>query len=192
MKKLMACVFFGMASLASIGASAGALTGGQMLHRGEDLYSDNGEYVLSLQAGDGNLVLRRRAAGYVMWSSYKPGGEVAKVQEDHNFVVYRAGALLPPNAIWYTNTAANVFDVGTTLTLGDDGYLRLTSGTGALLWTTAPRTPAPDPCGNKAQPEARSVCSRAGTAEQFQTLIPVCPRASIPAGFVAGSCPALP
>jgi len=189
MKKLLAFTLCAMLALAGAAAHAASLTGGQMLHRGEELLSDNGQYTLVLQAGDGNLVIYRRADNHVMWSTYKPGGEVAKVQEDHNFVVYKAGALLPVNAIWNSRTDANVFDVNTKLTMGDDGYLRLTDGSNRLMWTTAPPT---GPCPGGQQYVIQNVCYLAGTPNQFQTIQTVCPGAPVFYPYTLGFCPFRP
>ena len=186
------CTAIAVFGLAANFAAAGSLTAGQGLTPGQELNSDDGRYMLVLQGGDGNLVVYRKADMAPLWATYKFGGTWAVVQADHNFVVYAANGAGGQTAIWDAKTArAGVVDYGTRLTMGNDGYLRLTDGSNRQLWTTAPRLPPPDPCGNKAQPEVRTVCARAGTVAQFQTAIPVCPRAAVPEGYTAGSCSAV-
>lgn len=106
-------------------AQAQSLTAGQSLYQGQSIFSSNGTYKLTLQAGDGNLVLFRVADYVAIWSAYTYGGTSAKMQEDRNFVVYRNGGVAPPYDIWSSNTHKSVWDTGTRLEVRNDGSLYL-------------------------------------------------------------------
>lgn len=191
-KQFMRAALAIMAITANI-ASGASLMAGQYLTPGQQLDSDDGRFMLVLQGGDGNLVVYRKADMVPLWATYKFGGSFAVVQWDRNFVVYQTNPAGGQNAIWDSKTpAANVTDPGTKLTMGNDGYLRLTDGSNRQLWTTAPPPPPVGPCPGGLQYELRTVCYLPGTTSQFQTVRLECPGSFIYYPYAAGICPYVP
>ena len=190
MKKTFTCMVAAVLSVALHAASAASLTAGQGLTPGQELNSDDGRFMLVLQGGDGNLVVYRKADMVPLWATYKTGGTLAVVQADHNFVVYKDNGAGGLTAIWDSKTSgAGVVDYGTRLTMGNDGYLRLTDGSNRLMWTTAPPT---GPCPGGQQYVIQSVCYMAGTPNQYQTVQMTCPGAAVFWPYSAGFCPFRP
>lgn len=91
---------------------------------GDELYSPNKKYVLTLQAGDGNLVVYRKADMKPVWATYAYNGKFAVVQPDGNFVVYDT-AVTPALAVWSTGTWGPTFTDDVHLYLEDSGALVL-------------------------------------------------------------------
>jgi len=62
-------------------------------------HKNNGRFSITLQPGDGNLVMYHKNTLRAIWATYAFGGTVAVVQGDSNFVVYNEsiGPLFP---IW--------------------------------------------------------------------------------------------
>jgi hypothetical protein len=190
MKKMFMCAVLAMAGMAGNGALAASLTSGQGLTPGQQLDSDDGRFMLVLQGGDGNLVVYRKADMVPLWATYKTGGTLAVVQADRNFVVYKEGGSGGLTAIWDSKTAgANVNDPGVKLTMGNDGYLRLTDGNNRQLWTTAPPV---GPCAGGTQMQVYLVCNNPGTPFQFQTSIVSCPPPLVFYPNQLGFCPFVP
>lgn len=101
------------------------LTAGQGLGPGERLTSPNGQYVLTMQAGDGNLVLSKGAT--TLWTTGASGaGARVVMQSDGNLLVSRSG-----QATWSSNTAG--FD-GAKLVIQNDGNVVVHHG-GREIWT---------------------------------------------------------
>ncbi|MEE2060837.1 LysM peptidoglycan-binding domain-containing protein [Rhodococcus artemisiae] len=97
-----------------------SLNAGQSLGVGQELKSDNGKYTLTLQQ-DGNLVLSE--AGKAVWAAGTNGsGAVrANVQEDGNFVLYKADN----SPVWASETSGSS---GVRLTVQDDRNVVLYAG----------------------------------------------------------------
>ncbi|MDF3014054.1 MAG: hypothetical protein K0Q78_2258 [Cellvibrio sp.] len=137
MKIFIAALLILSTTYKSIGASAAIfylnIPTGQALRRGDELISSNGKYSLTLQPGDGNLVVYRRYDMKPLWASHAFGGQVAVVQSDGNFVVFADGVNMD-GAIWHTHTyTPNIGNVQLTLT--DTGGLKLTNN-GTVTWST--------------------------------------------------------
>lgn len=151
-------------------AGAASLKSGEALHRGGELFSDNGKYMLTLQASDGHLVLYRRADMKPLWYTNKFGGDVAIMQPDRNFVVYK-GAVTPPNAIWNSETGRIVNDTGTRLTLNNDGSMQIFDWGNFQLWSTPSQEIGTTPGCTTAREYA--VCVR-GATFQFNSIVLAC------------------
>lgn len=137
MKIFIAALLILSTTFISIGASAAFfyvnIPTGQGLRGGDELLSSNGKYSLTLQPGDGNLVVYRRYDMKPLWASHAFGGQVAVVQSDGNFVVFADGVNMD-GAIWHTHTyTPNIGNVQLTLT--DTGGLKLTNN-GTVTWST--------------------------------------------------------
>jgi polyhydroxybutyrate depolymerase len=97
------------------GHESDRLWNGQELERGQYLQSDNNRYRLSFQ-NDGNLVLRDRHTGAVLWASGTNGQRADRLvmQGDANLVIYSEGywgwkswwrwGWIEPKAIWASHT----------------------------------------------------------------------------------------
>jgi hypothetical protein len=105
------------------------MTGGHTMDDGQTLYSCDGAYWLAMQ-DDGNLVLYT-AAGATVWytatMNRDPLVTEASMQANGNFVLYdKSGA-----SVWSTGTSPND---GAYLDVGNDGYVRIYSASGTVLW----------------------------------------------------------
>jgi hypothetical protein len=118
--------------------ACGALGQGHALNNGQNLYSCNGQFRLTMQS-DGNLVLY--AGSQALWASntYGSGGYVATITSTANFVVY---GLSDDGPRWSTGTLGGP---GAHLALKDDGNIVLYNGAGGVLWQTGPHNAAPPP-----------------------------------------------
>lgn len=90
--------------------------------------NSTGRTILRLQE-DRNLVLYKD--GNPVWQAANAWGhgDVAKVQDDGNFVLYDEGG----NPIWASNTSGNP---GAYLAIQDDGNLVVYTKDGTPLWAT--------------------------------------------------------
>ncbi|SCX47518.1 D-mannose binding lectin, partial [Klenkia marina] len=105
-----------------------SLLTGDELYPDQSLVSANGAYRLVVQA-DGNLVVYG-AGDRVVWASYSGGsGARAVMQADGNLVVYGGRG----EALWSTRTYASS---GGSVRLSDDGAVVVSSGSGAVLWSS--------------------------------------------------------
>jgi hypothetical protein len=114
-------------------AAATALNPGGTLASGQDLWSPNGRFVLSMQ-GDGNLVLY--GPGHIAtWSSrtYNNPGAYLVMQRDGNLVIYAGGV---PK--WATGTS----DADTGLEVQDDGNAVLYAPGHRAVWASASKSEA--------------------------------------------------
>ena len=180
-------------------AQAETIRVGQMLAPGQALYSDDRMYVMVMQADDGHLVIYRDFFDKKpIWWTGKPGGagSWAVFQGDRNFVVYKAGAGIPSNAAWATNTGgAN--DPGAYITLRNNGALYVHSSTGKIYWSS-PVDPMfkHTSCPVGAPQNSYPICTRPNTSNQRTSWQPACTweRAeeilthTINAGAVMGPC----
>jgi hypothetical protein len=163
--KNIAAITLSIIAFYSSAAGAAKLLAGENLFAGQSIYSDNGQYFLTLQASDGNLVLYRAANSTPIWANFRYGGARAVVQYDHNFVVYN-----PTNkATWASNSQSNVTDTGTYLTVEDTGYLSLHAGNSTLLWTSN----VPVACPGNTPKQPYLVCVT-GAGQQYQNVIYAC------------------
>jgi len=109
----------------------GTLTAAQVLTAGQALASCSGDYSLAMQS-DGNLVLRN-SSGATEWYSGTAGETVpvtyASMQGDGNFVLYNQSG----TGVWNTGTEPND---GAYLDVGNDGYVRVYSASGTVLWVS--------------------------------------------------------
>ncbi|WNG36684.1 hypothetical protein F0U61_25680 [Archangium violaceum] len=122
-------------ALVSTGAEAAhTLPANHALYPGDRLVSSNGAYQLILQASDGNLVVYRIADMKAIWATNVPGGAIALMQQDRNFVVYRNANA--SNPIWASNTGGSIVDTGAYLLLSDTGALSVVTSAGTTIWTT--------------------------------------------------------
>jgi hypothetical protein len=141
-KKIIAAILMAAGAAISFGASAAiystTLSANQGLRGGDELVSANGRFSLTLQSGDGNLVVYRKSDMKPMWASYKMGGTLAVVQGDGNFVVYNENAG-PLVAIWSSQTAKPTAG-NVVLKLEDNGGLTLTYN-GSKTWSTLGEPP---------------------------------------------------
>ncbi|QRN94998.1 hypothetical protein JRI60_38800 [Archangium violaceum] len=136
MNKSIALMTLLAVSLFSTGAEAAStLSANQALNPGEQLVSANGAYILTLQATDGNLVVYRLADMKAIWATNVPGGTVAYMQQDRNFVVYK-NSTTATSAIWASNTGGNVLDTGVYLIIKDNGSLAIITSGGQTIWST--------------------------------------------------------
>lgn len=102
------------------------LPGNTKLSSGQSVWSENGQYYLSMQT-DGNLVLYRND-GVVRFATYKYGsGNYAWMQHDGNFVHYSANT----QPLWHTHTYNNP---GAFLAIQNDGNLVVYNTSGQALW----------------------------------------------------------
>ena len=107
-------------------ASAGILAPDMALLPGQSISSDNGRYVLVMQA-DGNLVYYRTSDWTSRWNSQTQGsGALAPMQGDGNLVVYGTHGV----PLWNSQTGGNP---GAYLAAQDDGNLVIYGG-GRALW----------------------------------------------------------
>lgn len=97
------------------------------LSMGQTVTSENGKYILVMQA-DGNLVLYRND-GAVRFATYRFGNNFAAMQGDGNFVVYNSN--IPPLWLWHTVTWGNP---GAFLNVQNDGNLVVYSSSIVPLW----------------------------------------------------------
>ncbi|MEO5820478.1 MAG: hypothetical protein ABIT71_08215 [Vicinamibacteraceae bacterium] len=106
-----------------------ALTAGQALLPGQQLWSPDGRYRLAYQT-DGNLVLYRYD-GVVAWSTLTFGRSTnrAVMQSDGNFVVYDAAGV----AAWHAGTYGNA---GAYMLLNNSGTISVVSSSGATIWSS--------------------------------------------------------
>ncbi len=136
-------ILFWMAGL----ASAAVLAPGSALYAGQSIYSDNQQYMLTMQS-DGNLVYYRVVDGAVRWNTGTWGipGNFLLMQEDGNAVTYydppplvrKKGAPIdlykhtPARyTTWYSATSGNA---GAYLKLQNDGNLVVAAANGQKLW----------------------------------------------------------
>ena len=141
-------------------ASAAILAPGAAMYAGQSIYSDNGQYMLTMQ-NDGNLVYYRVVDGAVRWNtgtSNLPGSFLA-MQADGNAVTYYDPPVLPAlkgqpvyykepparYATWYSATSGNA---GAYLKPQDDGNLVVVAANGQSLWGIGA-----DPDLNKPEPK---------------------------------------
>ena len=107
----------------------GTLTGGHVLTDGQSLLSCNGVYMLGMQ-DDGNLVLYNNS-GTALWytatMNRDPLVADASMQDNGNFVLYNTSGA----SVWATGTSPND---GAYLDVGNDGYVRVYSASGTVLW----------------------------------------------------------
>jgi hypothetical protein len=110
----------------AVGFIGDRLSGGQFLRPGAHLYSPSKQYMLIMQATDGNLVLYGPGgAAYAFNTAGYPGAS-AVMQGDGNFVVY-AGS----TALAHTQTGGNA---GAYVRVQDDGNIVVYQG-GTALWS---------------------------------------------------------
>jgi hypothetical protein len=116
MFKYAAKVTLSLLCLASFSSQSAILSSEERLMPGGSIFSDNGQYRLTLQS-DGNLVMYRNDNA-VTWHSHTSGRQVsyASMQADGNFVLYDASA----QAVWNSRTSNNP---GAVLSIQDDGNL---------------------------------------------------------------------
>ena len=106
--------------------SAGILAPNTALLPGQSISSDNGRYVLVMQA-DGNLVYYRTSDWTPRWNSQTQSpGALAPMQGDGNLVVYGTNGV----PLWNSQTSGNP---GAYLAAQDDGNLVIYGG-GRALW----------------------------------------------------------
>jgi len=108
----------------------GTLTGGHTLADGQSLPSCNGVYKLGLQ-DDGNLVLYNNASTAVWYTATmneNPLVVKATMLSDGNFVLSNSAG----TSVWDTGTSSS----GAYLDVGNDGYVRIYSASGSVLWTS--------------------------------------------------------
>jgi serine/threonine protein kinase len=107
----------------------GTLTGDHDLTAGQTLVSCNDAYSLDMQ-GDGNLVLRT-SSGTTVWATVTMNEDPlvvkAAMQGDGNFALYNKSG----SGVWATGTNPND---GAYLDVGNDGYVRIYSASGTVLW----------------------------------------------------------
>ncbi|MFI2236943.1 trypsin-like serine protease [Streptomyces chrestomyceticus] len=113
-------------------------TSGLELRPGQWIENEN---TTLLMQRDGDLVLQHRESGVTLWASGTSGvGNYARMQDDGNFVVYKAnGGQGKGGDLWSTKTSKNP---GAFLHLQDDGNLVVykknsVPGKGGSLWDTA-------------------------------------------------------
>jgi hypothetical protein len=94
------------------------------LERGDWLWSNNGEYTLSLTQ-EGNLVLEDYT-GHVYWQTNTRGADRLVMQADGNVVLYNGGS-----AVWASNTSGRG---GVELWLEDDGKVILWDNEDRRVW----------------------------------------------------------
>jgi len=109
---------------------------GQVLPPGRSLFSADREYELLMQT-DGNLVLYRRRAGQVVWSSgtSHPSGRAELVFGQFGEMVVRV-----PGGPTLRDFGTG-FKGADRLTVRTDGTLAVTSPFGPTLWSSAPAAP---------------------------------------------------
>jgi hypothetical protein len=167
MKRIFSAIIFSTGLLAASAPFANTLYAGQSLQQGGVISSANGSYYLVLQPGDGNLVVYRTWDNAPIWATNKPGGQVAKMQEDRNFVVYKAGGVTAGYAIWYSHTDRPVWDTQTKLVVRNDGSLYLFGAGNRVVWSS-PNDPA-NPYGSESS-EYFAICLRPGTRYQSDSV----------------------
>jgi hypothetical protein len=109
----------------------GRLQQGTQLQSGDELWSCDGRFWLTLQ-GDGNLALYQKGVSTALWSAATTGkgAVVALMQDDGNFVAYTASQ----TPIWSTGT--NGANCGTSLSMQNDGNLVVYDSGGHPIWAT--------------------------------------------------------
>ena len=101
------------------------LQAGDSLTPGSSIASPNGQYRLTMQ-GDGNLVEYDGAS--VVWASgTNPGGAIAVMQSDGNFVINNSSG----DPLWASDTSGNT---GAYVVLGNAGEFGVRSAAGVTLW----------------------------------------------------------
>ena len=114
-------------------ASANILAPNAALLPGQSISSDNGRYVLVMQA-DGNLVYYRTSDWTPRWNSQTQSpGALAPMQGDGNLVVYDTNGV----PLWNSQTGGNP---GAYLAAQDDGNLVIYGG-GRALWNIGSDVP---------------------------------------------------
>ncbi|GGI04815.1 hypothetical protein [Egicoccus halophilus] len=117
------------------------LKGGERLHAGQELRSNNGQYRLVMQT-DGNLVLYPTAGGAAVWATHtwnRPALDRpvrADMQADGNFVLY--DTLNRP--VWATGTHQHP---GSYFDLQDDRNLVIYNAERRPVWASGTNIPAP-------------------------------------------------
>lgn len=175
MQKLIKLLSLAVLALSMFGAGAAhaqsttIITAGGQMVPDQHYFSPDGKFFAVFQGFDGNLVVYRgpdRTAAGVVWASGARQGTIAIMQYDSNFVIYK-GTIHPSYSVWAsgTNNSANT---GGSLTIGNDGALRVLNGSGTLVWNSTPGV-AP-PC----VPGPYSVCVRGGTPFQYQSTVWAC------------------
>lgn len=109
-------------------AKAGQMKPGDVLHPGDSLASNNGNYVLAMQR-DGNLVIYSGTSA--LWASNTAGKPVAVciMQGDGNLVLYNNST----QAVWASNTSGRA---GAHLVVQDDGNVVIVQTNGVAAWAT--------------------------------------------------------
>lgn len=137
------------------------------LHPGDALYSSNKKYVLTLQAGDGNLVVYRTADMKPIWATYAYNGKFAVVQPDGNFVVYDT-AVTPALAVWNSGTWTTATTNDVHLYIEDRGALVLKRD-GVATWAT----PSDRSCPGGGNIQFFPICITNGSLRWTES-VPVC------------------
>lgn len=139
-------------------ASCGAVASHQLLTRGTQMTSCNGDYRLVHQ-GDGNVVLYNTRSGDPVWATGTNGRATANLvmQHDGNLVLYSSGG----TALWASGTAGHH---GARLAVQDDGNVVIYTAGNTAVWATntvgagAPPPPPPPPPG-----QASAQCGAVGS-----------------------------
>jgi plastocyanin len=112
----------------------GRLAGGGVLTPGQSIVSCTGGYSLNHQT-DGNVTLTRKVgtgATTTLWSTNTAGTSTTRL------AVFKNGGLVlsgPNNTlVWRSNDFAGALSTNANLTLGNDGSLVITDGSGKTLW----------------------------------------------------------
>jgi hypothetical protein len=112
----------------------GVLKAGQQLNPGDRLFSGTKNYMMTLQATDGNLVVYAYPEMHAAWSAGNiagKGGVAAAMQGDGNFVVYNAAGA----ALWNSGTGDRP---GASLYLSDNSVFYITGdSTNKPVWQSA-------------------------------------------------------
>jgi hypothetical protein len=130
MKKLL-LIAVSLWALSCGSASARNLNPGESLQQGAQLWSDNNQYVLTLQT-DGNLVMYGPSGAVWATRTGGSGATVAVMQADGNFVLYNSAN----KAVWDTET----FRPNSTLAVQDDGDVAIYWQ--RSIWTTNTQDPS--------------------------------------------------
>jgi hypothetical protein len=109
----------------------GRLQQGMQMQTGDELWSCDGRFWLTLQ-GDGNLALYQKGAATALWSAGTTGKgtALALMQDDGNFVAYTASQ----SAVWSSGT--NGSGCGASLSMQNDGNLVVYNSGGHAIWAT--------------------------------------------------------
>eukprot|EP01083_Nonionella_stella_P256043 878031_1 len=108
----------------------GSVTSYKRLYAGDYIKSMNDNAFLALQ-GDGNLCLRYKTNGELIWTSNTNGNDGCElvVHTNGNVLMYCNGSFK-----WHSNTVRNGDDGPFTLTVHDEGYATLHDKTGNVYW----------------------------------------------------------